>query len=138
LPLDEALRTTPTRVPVPDGSSAADSHAEEGAPQRRERPQPKARTSLSDRVADPREAYASLSGQPRLRGGQLAVNSRNRLGGKQRSRVLAWFDTASGRYLSLSLAGADGREWVTISPAEPKTLRTRLNEMVSSLSDVVR
>jgi hypothetical protein len=66
------------------------------------------------------------------------VNSRNGLGGKRRSRVLTWFDTASGRYLSLSRAGADGREWVTISPAEPKTLRTRLNEMVATLSDVVR
>jgi hypothetical protein len=65
----------------------------------------------------------------------LAANSRNNLGGKQRSRVLAWFDTATGRYLSLSRAGTDGREWVTISPADPKTLRTRLGEMVSSVAD---
>jgi hypothetical protein len=137
LPLDQALRTTPNRVPVPGGTTVVESRAEESK-QHRERPQPKVRTSLSDRVANPREAYATLSGQPRLRGGQLAVNSRNHLGGKQRSRVLAWFDTVSGRYLSLSRAGADGREWVTISPAEPKTLRTRLNEMVAGLSDGVR
>jgi hypothetical protein len=134
LPLDEALRTAPIRVPVAAaGVSEVDSEA--GKAKRRDRPQPKVRTSLSDRVTDPREAYGKLAGQPRLRGGQLAANSRNNLGGKQRSRVLAWFDTATGRYLSLSRAGTDGREWVTISPADPKTLRTRLGEMVSGVAD---
>ena len=130
LPLDEALHTAPIRVPVAAaGVSELDSDAAKA------KRQPKARSSLSDRATDPREAYGKLSGQPRLRGGQLAANSRNNLGGKQRSRVLAWFDTATGRYLSLSRAGTDGREWVTISPADPKTLRTRLGEMVSSVAD---
>jgi hypothetical protein len=134
LPLDEALRTVPIRVPVAAaGVSEVDSEA--GNAKRRQRPQPKVRTSLNDRVTDPREAYGKLAGQPRLRGGQLAANSRNNLGGKQRSRVLAWFDTATGRYLSLSRAGTDGREWVTISPADQKTLRTRLGEMASSVAD---
>jgi hypothetical protein len=137
LPLDEALRTAPIRVPVA-AAGIAGADAEDGKSKRRERPQPKVRTALSDGVADPREAYAKLSGQPRLRGGQLAANSRNHLGGKQRSRVLAWFDTASGRYLSLSRAGTDGREWVTISAADPKTLRTRLDEMVTTVSEDVR
>jgi hypothetical protein len=133
LPLDEALHTAPIRVPV---AAAGVPEAEAtGKAKRRERPQPKARSSLSDRPTDPREAYGKLSGQPRLRGGQLAANSRNNLGGKQRSRVLAWFDTATGRYLSLSRAGTDGREWVTISPADPQTLRTRLGEMVSSVDE---
>jgi hypothetical protein len=133
LPLDEALHTAPIRVSVAAaGVSELDTDAAKA------KRQPKARSSLSDRATDPREAYGKLSGQPRLRGGQLAANSRNNLGGKQRSRVLAWFDTASGRYLSLSRAGTDGREWVTISPADPKTLRSRLGEMVSSVSDGVR
>jgi hypothetical protein len=133
LPLDEALHTAPIRVPVAAaGVSEIDTDAAKA------KRQPKVRSSLSDRAVDPREAYGKLSGQPRLRGGQLAANSRNNVGGKQRSRVLAWFDTASGRYLSLSRAGTDGREWVTISPADPKTLRTRLGEMVSSVSDGVR
>ncbi|WP_370945155.1 ESX secretion-associated protein EspG [Amycolatopsis sp. cg5] len=114
LPLDEAVRTTPVRVTA-------------GSTERR--------TSLSDRTTDQRRAYAELSGQPRLRGGQLAANSRDHLGGKQRSRVLGWFDTATGRYLSLSRAGTDGREWVTVSPADQQTLRMRLNEMVASVSD---
>ena len=67
-----------------------------------------------------------------------SANSRSQVGAKQRSRVLAWFDTATGRYLSLSRAGTDGREWVTVAPADPATLRTRLGEMVSSVSDGTR
>ncbi|MEU0533626.1 ESX secretion-associated protein EspG [Amycolatopsis tolypomycina] len=126
LPLDDALHTAPIRVPVPLPSSG-----EERGKARR--------TPLSERVtADPREAYGRIAGQPRQRGGQLAANSRSQVGAKQRSRVLAWFDTATGRYLSLSRAGTDGREWVTVAPADPATLRTRLGEMVSSVSDGTR
>ncbi|WP_326944932.1 ESX secretion-associated protein EspG [Amycolatopsis sp. NBC_01307] len=127
LPLDDALHTAPIRVPV----SLPASGEEENKGKRR--------TPLSERVvADPREAYARLAGQPRLCGGQLAANSRSPVGAKQRSRVLAWFDTATGRYLSLSRAGTDGREWVTVAPADPPTLRTRLGEMVSGVSDGTR
>ncbi|MFJ9781588.1 ESX secretion-associated protein EspG [Amycolatopsis sp. NPDC101161] len=127
LPLDEALRTAPIRVPV----SLPSNPGEERGRARR--------TPLSERVtADPKEAYGRISGQPRQRGGQLAANSRSQVGAKQRSRVLAWFDTATGRYLSLSRAGTDGREWVTVAPADPATLRTRLGEMVSSVSDGTR
>lgn len=134
LPLDEALHTAPIRVPVSAGAQREEAPAD-SKPKRRERTERTPRPSLSERItADPREAYGKLSGQPRLRGGQLAANSRNGLGGKQRSRVLAWFDTATGRYLSLSRAGTDGREWVTISPADAKTLRTRLGEMVATVS----
>ncbi|WP_033292889.1 ESX secretion-associated protein EspG [Amycolatopsis jejuensis] len=125
LPLDEALHTPPIRVPVAAGGGQAE---EKGG--RRQR-----RQSLSERAtADPRETYGLLAGQPRLRGGQLAANSRSQLGARQRSRVLGWFDTATGRYLSLSRAGSDGREWVTVAPADPKTLRTRLGEMVASVA----
>ena len=128
--IDEARRTRPIRVTVPE--------AEESRGKRREKVAPPKR-ALSERAqSDPRETYGRISGQPRLRGGQLAANSRTSLGTKQRSRVLAWFDTASGRYLSLSRAGTDGREWVTVAPADPKTLRMRLGEMVSSVSTDTR
>jgi hypothetical protein len=134
LPLDDALRTAPIRVPV---SSAPG--PEEDAGRRRGRAAPARRAPLSERTtADPREAYGLIAGQPRLRGGQLAANSRSAVGAKQRSRVLAWFDTATGRYLSVSRAGTDGREWVTVAPADPQTLRTRLGEMVSGVSDGTR
>lgn len=121
LPVDDALRIPPRRVPVP----ATDASAEGG--RRRRGP-------LSEQVTDPREAYARLTGQPRLRGGQLAANTRDDLGIRRRSPVLAWFDTATGRYLSLSRQGPDGREWITVSPADAKTLRSRLSEMTGSLS----
>ncbi|WP_086858507.1 ESX secretion-associated protein EspG [Amycolatopsis lexingtonensis] len=131
LPLDDALRTAPIRVPVSLPSSPGEEEDKRRGKARR--------TPLSERVtADPREAYGRLAGQPRQRGGQLAANSRSQVGAKQRSRVLAWFDTATGRYLSLSRAGTDGREWVTVAPADPATLRTRLGEMVSSVSDGTR
>ncbi|MET8994459.1 ESX secretion-associated protein EspG [Amycolatopsis sp. NPDC004169] len=131
LPLDDALRTPPIRVPVSLPSAPGEEEDKRRGKARR--------TPLSERVtADPREAYGRISGQPRQRGGQLAANSRSQVGAKQRSRVLAWFDTATGRYLSLSRAGTDGREWVTVAPADPATLRTRLGEMVNSVSDGTR
>jgi len=131
LPLDEALRTPPIRVPVSLPSSPGEEDDKRRGKARR--------TPLSERLtADPREAYGRISGQPRLRGGQLAANSRSQVGARQRSRVLGWFDTATGRYLSLSRAGTDGREWVTVAPADPATLRTRLGEMVNSVSDGTR
>ncbi|WP_370969217.1 ESX secretion-associated protein EspG [Amycolatopsis sp. cg9] len=131
LPLDDALRTAPIRVPVSLPSGPGEEEDKRRGKARR--------TPLSERVTvDPREAYGRLAGQPRQRGGQLAANSRSQVGAKQRSRVLAWFDTATGRYLSVSRAGTDGREWVTVAPADPATLRTRLGEMVSSVSDETR
>ncbi|MFD4195385.1 MULTISPECIES: ESX secretion-associated protein EspG [Amycolatopsis] len=117
LPVDEALRIQPARAAVPVGGD----------------PKPR-RRSLSEGSSDPREAYARLAGQPRLRGGQLAANSRSEVSGRRRSPVLGWFDTATGRYLSLSRPGADGREWVTVSSADAKTLRTRLGEMVAGVT----
>ncbi|MEU6643268.1 ESX secretion-associated protein EspG [Saccharomonospora sp. NPDC046836] len=122
LPIDDAVRTQPARTGVTT-AAAADSLG----PARR-------RASLADRPTDPRQAYAQLIAQPRLRGGQLAANSRDDLGGKRRSAVLAWFDTATGRYLSLSRSGPDGREWVTVSPADAKTLRTRLGELLTAVA----
>ncbi|WP_199431556.1 ESX secretion-associated protein EspG [Qaidamihabitans albus] len=122
LPLAEALRTRPSRPTVGAGAPSPDAG-------RRAR----SRGGLSEQPADPREAYAQLSAQPRIRGGQLAANSRDELGGKRRSPVLAWFDTGTGRYLSLSRAGVDGSEWVTVSPADAKTLRSRLAEMIAGV-----
>jgi hypothetical protein len=120
LPVEEALRIPPNRTAVPAGASG------EGRSRRR--------GSLAEQVTDPRETYARLTGQPRLRGGQLAANVRTEMGGRRRSPVLAWFDTASGRYLSLARPGADGREWMTVAAADAKTLRGRLTEMVAALT----
>ncbi|TCP56735.1 ESAT-6 protein secretion system EspG family protein [Tamaricihabitans halophyticus] len=82
---------------------------------------------------DTRTALARLFAQPRLRGGQIAANARGRLGGRNRSRVLGWFDTESGRYLTQSSGGAGGEEWLTIAPADAPTLRHRIGELLNGV-----
>jgi ESX secretion-associated protein EspG len=81
-----------------------------------------------------RQALARLTGQPSLRGGQLAANSRDPLSGRRRSPVLAWFDNASGRYLGQVKKASDGREWTTVAPADAATLRKRLAEMLTAVT----
>lgn len=77
-----------------------------------------------------RKTLARLHAQPRLRGGQIGANARNRTGGRSRMPVLSWFDTETGRYLTSSTRGRDGREWLTVAPADAATLRHRLAEML--------
>lgn len=83
---------------------------------------------------DDRKTLARLHVQPRLRGGQIGVNVRAAAGGRSRSPVLSWFDTESGRYLTQVSRGADGRDWITIAPADAATLRHRIGEMLRELT----
>lgn len=76
-----------------------------------------------------RKALAELTALPNKRGGQLAVNLRSEMRGRRRSPVLSWFDNETGRYLTQSR-----NDWVTIAPADPATLRHRLNEMIKDLT----
>ena len=84
-----------------------------------------------------RKALSRLHAQPRLRGGQIGANARNRNGGRTRLPVLSWFDTESGRYFTQATQGRDGRDWITIAPADAPTLRHRLGEMLA-VSSVAR
>jgi len=86
-------------------------------------------------VDEDRKALARLHAQPRLRGGQIGANARNRTGGRSRTPVLSWFDTESGRYFTQATRGRDGRDWITIAPADAATLRHRLMEMLSGAVD---
>jgi hypothetical protein len=79
-----------------------------------------------------RKALVRLQAQPRLRGGQIGANARTRMGGRSRSPVLSWFDTETGRYFTQATRGRDGRDWITIAPADAATLRHRLGEMLSA------
>jgi hypothetical protein len=79
-----------------------------------------------------RKALAKLHAQPRLRGGQIAANARSRVGGRTRTPVLSWFDTESGRYFTQASRGRDGRDWITIAPADAATLRHRLGELLAT------
>ena len=75
-----------------------------------------------------RQALARLTALPRRRGGQLAANVGG-LRGRRRSPVLTWFDNDTGRYF------AQHRDaWLTIAPAEPATLRKRLEEMLCEVT----
>ncbi|QWF81433.1 ESX secretion-associated protein EspG [Amycolatopsis sp. CA-230715] len=80
-----------------------------------------------------RKALARLHAQPRLRGGQIGANARNRMGGRSRSPVLSWFDTDTGRYFTQASRGHDRSDWITIAPADAATLRHRLGEMLSGV-----
>lgn len=83
---------------------------------------------------DPRRALGRLVATPNLRGGQLAVTVRDRMGGRRRSRVLSWFDKPSGRYLGTTSRGRDGRDWVTVAPVDAPTFRHRLAQLITEVN----
>lgn len=83
--------------------------------------------------ADDRKVLARLHAEERLRGGQIGANVLTEVGTRSRSPVLSWFDTASGRYLTRASTGSDGREWITIAPADVATLRHRITEMIAGV-----
>ncbi|RZS41221.1 ESAT-6 protein secretion system EspG family protein [Herbihabitans rhizosphaerae] len=95
---------------------------------------PTARPGRGRGVTDTREALLRLTGRRSHRGGQIAANSRGNLGGRKRTPVLAWFDNDTGRYLSQARSGADGRDWVTVAPADAATLRHRISEMITAIT----
>lgn len=144
----EALRTGPSTASLPSRSERERTESQEKPGdekgglfglRKKLAPQPvvesRPRRSLSEKTTgNPREDYAQLLAQPRLRGGQIGVTARDEQGMKHRSPVLSWFDTVTGRYLSLIREGPDGHEWLTISPADVRTLRTRLSEMVNMVA----
>jgi hypothetical protein len=86
------------------------------------------------RTATDRQVLKALSEQPKLRAGQLAVNTRNPMGGRKRSPVVSWFDTETGRYLTYTKKGQDGTDWVTIAPADAATLRHHLGELLTKVT----
>ncbi|MFF5990887.1 ESX secretion-associated protein EspG [Prauserella flavalba] len=86
-------------------------------------------------VDEDRKALARLHAQPRLRGGQIGANARSRTGSKSRMPVLSWFDTETGRYFTQATRGRDGRDWITIAPADAATLRHRLSEMLAGAAN---
>ncbi|HJQ45352.1 MAG TPA: ESX secretion-associated protein EspG [Amycolatopsis sp.] len=91
------------------------------------------RAGSSGRISadEDRKALARLQAQPRLRGGQIGANARSPMGSKARPPVLSWFDTDAGRYFTQASRGHDGRDWITIAPADVPSLRQRLGEMLS-------
>ena len=86
------------------------------------------------RTAADRGVLARFAKQTNHRAGQLAVTARKPMGGRSRSPVLSWFDTDTGRYLTYARRSPDGREWITIAPADSRTLRHRLAELMKDVT----
>jgi hypothetical protein len=81
------------------------------------------------------EQLKKLLHEKRLGGGQLYVAGRDRFGKKQRCPApLTYFDTETGRYASLEQPGSDGRPWLTVQPADFRTMTDRLQQLASALS----
>ena len=95
---------------------------------------PGGRSGGRTEVRDEQQVLAELTSMPRLRGGQIAANSRDDLGGRRRSPVLAWFDNETGRYTSSVRPGGDGHQWITVAPADVAALRQRVGELLAEVT----
>lgn len=103
------------------------------APPEREQRGVLAPARRSGRYAAELGAFEALVARPRLRGGQVAANSRTRDGGRRRSRTLDWFDTADGRWLLTTSRGGDGEERLTVAPVDTTRFAHRLRDAVDGL-----
>jgi ESX secretion-associated protein EspG len=75
----------------------------------------------------------ALFATPRLRGGQLGANVRDRRGGRSRSRPLEWFDTQDGRYMAQTSTGVDGPQHLLVTPADNARIAHRVHDMLAAL-----
>lgn len=71
--------------------------------------------------------------RPRLRGGQIVANARDRTGKRHRSRPTEWFDTEAGRWTARVQPTADGGEYLTVAPADSARIATQVAEMLNCL-----
>lgn len=92
-------------------------------------------TALADRGVELSEAQ-ELAGMMVgcLARGQFGVERLGRDGVPHRARrVVAFSDTDSGRYLVQLGAGADGRDWLTVAPADNALLAARIWELLEEV-----
>lgn len=71
--------------------------------------------------------------KPRLRGGQMVANARDRTGKRHRSRPTEWFDTEAGRWTARLQPTADGGEYLTVAPADSARIATQVAEILNRL-----
>ena len=90
-------------------------------------------TALEDRgvqLWEAQELSGMLLGQEAR--GQFGAERTGRDGVTHRaSRVVAFFDTDSGRYLFQLGAGSDRRDWATVTPADNALLAERVRELLA-------
>jgi EspG family len=78
----------------------------------------------------------ALFAAPRLRGGQIVANTRDRHGRRHRSHPLEWFDTENGRCMAQTGTGADGRQHLLMTPADTAKVVRRVQGMLDELTRV--
>lgn len=71
--------------------------------------------------------------KPRLRGGQIVANARDRTGKQHRSRPMEWFDTEAGRWTVHLQPATDGGEHLTVAPADSARIATQVAETLHRL-----
>ena len=88
----------------------------------------------SGRFGQQYRALQAVLAKPRLRGGQIVANGRDRTGKRHRSRPVEWFDTETGRWSARVLPAADGGTHLTVSPATSARLTTQVNELLDRVA----
>lgn len=78
-------------------------------------------------------AMEVLLEKPRLRGGQIGVNARDRVGRRHRARPLEWFDTEDGRWIARFSPGSDGDDHLTMIPADTSKIAGQLAQIIEEL-----
>jgi hypothetical protein len=71
--------------------------------------------------------------KPRLRGGQIVANARDRTGKRHRCRPTEWFDTEAGRWTARVQPTDDGGEYLTVAPADSARIATQIAETLNHL-----
>ncbi|WP_199442454.1 ESX secretion-associated protein EspG [Umezawaea beigongshangensis] len=81
------------------------------------------------------EQLRKLMQEKRLGGGQLYAAGRDRFGKKVRCPApMTYVDTVTGRYATLKLPGRDGATWITVQPADFRTMSGRLQQLSATLT----
>jgi hypothetical protein len=88
----------------------------------------------SGRFGQQYRALEAVLAKPRLRGGQIVANSRDRTGKRHRSRPVEWFDTEAGRWSARVLPTTDSGEHLTVSPADSARLATQASELLNRIT----
>lgn len=100
-------------------------------------PQPPS-SGRAGRASSQVRSLEALFATPRLRGGQIGTNVRDRWGGRNRSRPLEWFDTKDGRYLAQAStsgsAAGSGPQHLLVAPADNARIARRVHDMIAALT----
>jgi hypothetical protein len=77
-----------------------------------------------------REVLA-IQARPVLGAGQFSVRVREGDGRLRRVGGVSWFSTDAGAYFGTVAAGRGGQDWLTLAPADPPRLTTRLADLLT-------